>query len=190
MQKLASIMWDKNVEKNSAASALGIPLYMDNITTSKNRLVFAKVCVEVEADKVLPNYVNVELKDGSMASIRVEVPWMPSRCFHCKIFGHHNRVCPQQPVKPRVLEVKWVPKRFVLEKVVPRVSTVASSGSEVNPVGSVEVSVNEGLTKKGKSFIPASANRFDVLNSMEQQYVASTSVQGGLFLFREVTLLM
>ncbi|KAK9007199.1 hypothetical protein V6N11_051029 [Hibiscus sabdariffa] len=99
-------------------------------------------------------------------------------------------VCPQQPVKPRVLEVKWVPKRFVLEKVVPRVSTVASSGSEVNPVGSVEVSVNEGLTKKGKSFIPASANRFDVLNSMEQQYVASTSVQGGLFLFREVTLLM
>ncbi|MFQ6671301.1 hypothetical protein Gotur_035896 [Gossypium turneri] len=36
------------------ASALGNPLYMDRITASKQRLPYAKVCVELSVDQVLP----------------------------------------------------------------------------------------------------------------------------------------
>ncbi|MBA0725908.1 hypothetical protein Golax_001769 [Gossypium laxum] len=39
------------------ASALGNPLYMDGITASKQRLPYAKVCVELSVDQVLPRFV-------------------------------------------------------------------------------------------------------------------------------------
>ncbi|XP_039036073.1 uncharacterized protein LOC120172755 [Hibiscus syriacus] len=50
------------------ASALGNPLYMDSITASKERLEFAKVCVEIEAGGVIPDFIHVVLKDGSSRS--------------------------------------------------------------------------------------------------------------------------
>ncbi|KAK8609915.1 hypothetical protein V6N13_093325 [Hibiscus sabdariffa] len=62
------------------ASAVGFPLYMDSVTTSKTRLEFTKVCVELEVDASIPKHINVLLRDGSTAAIRVWIPWMPSRC--------------------------------------------------------------------------------------------------------------
>ncbi|KAK5820342.1 hypothetical protein PVK06_025389 [Gossypium arboreum] len=58
------------------ASALGNPLYM-----------YAKVCFEMNANLVVPRFVEVELQDGSVAFIIVEMPWMPHRCLQCNVFG-------------------------------------------------------------------------------------------------------
>ncbi|XP_039041850.1 uncharacterized protein LOC120180618 [Hibiscus syriacus] len=59
------------------ASAIGRPLYMDAITASKQRLEFAKVCVEIEVGSVIPDSIHVVLKDGSSVLIKVSVPWLP-----------------------------------------------------------------------------------------------------------------
>ncbi|KAE8685740.1 Detected protein of confused Function [Hibiscus syriacus] len=52
-------------------SVVGNPLYMDSITTSKERLEFAKVGVEIEAGDVIPDVIHVVLKDGSIVKIKV-----------------------------------------------------------------------------------------------------------------------
>ncbi|XVE74386.1 hypothetical protein DITRI_Ditri12bG0012800 [Diplodiscus trichospermus] len=75
------------------ASAVGIPLYMDRITTSYQRLAYAKVCVEIEVSSKIPSSIEVRMKDGSPISISVEVPWHPQRCTNCSLFGHSPNTC-------------------------------------------------------------------------------------------------
>ncbi|KAK8639618.1 hypothetical protein V6N13_137991 [Hibiscus sabdariffa] len=65
-------------------SALGSPLYMDTITATRQRLEFARVCVEVPAGYVFPDSIDVVLQDGSIALVYVTVPWIPPSCSHCK----------------------------------------------------------------------------------------------------------
>ncbi|XP_039056026.1 uncharacterized protein LOC120198847 [Hibiscus syriacus] len=82
------------------ASVVGHPLYMDSITASKQRLEYAKVCVEIGVDTVIPEIIHVALKDGSIAKIRVYVPWLPKVCSHCKIFGHFSSACSENHKVP------------------------------------------------------------------------------------------
>ncbi|KAK8684471.1 hypothetical protein V6N13_040498 [Hibiscus sabdariffa] len=67
------------------ASALGRPLCMDSITTSKKRLEFAKVCIEVHAGVVLPKSIDIKLPDGSFVVVRVVIPWYPPSCSGCLV---------------------------------------------------------------------------------------------------------
>ncbi|XP_039059915.1 uncharacterized protein LOC120203810 [Hibiscus syriacus] len=78
------------------ASALGNPISMDSTTTSKSRLHFAKVCVEIDAKLEIPESVEVILANGQNTHIQVEVPWLPSRCKMCVKFGHSDKNCPNQ----------------------------------------------------------------------------------------------
>ncbi|XP_039041212.1 uncharacterized protein LOC120179791 [Hibiscus syriacus] len=75
------------------ASALGMPLYMDSITASKERLEFTKVCVKVEARARLPRLIDVRLQDGTFCIVKVVVPWFPACCSKCRIFGHSDKTC-------------------------------------------------------------------------------------------------
>ncbi|KAK8704078.1 hypothetical protein V6N13_047711 [Hibiscus sabdariffa] len=75
------------------ASAIGYPLYMDSITTSKERLEFTKVCVEIAAGARIPRVVSVQLRDKSVTTVKVSVPWMPACCSKCKTFGHTVSAC-------------------------------------------------------------------------------------------------
>ncbi|XVE66265.1 hypothetical protein DITRI_Ditri08aG0066800 [Diplodiscus trichospermus] len=56
---------------------LGIPLYMDHITTSYQRLTYAKVCVKIAVSAEIPSSIEVQMKDRSPISISVKVPWHP-----------------------------------------------------------------------------------------------------------------
>ena len=53
---------------------LGNPLYMDRITANKQRVAYAKVCIEIEACMEVPRSVEVVLKDGTVTSVFVKVP--------------------------------------------------------------------------------------------------------------------
>ncbi|KAK8556070.1 hypothetical protein V6N13_070140 [Hibiscus sabdariffa] len=52
------------------ASVLGVPLYMDSITASRERLEFAKVCVEVEAGRRIPRTTPVKMPDKSVVIVK------------------------------------------------------------------------------------------------------------------------
>ncbi|KAK8605579.1 hypothetical protein V6N13_102357 [Hibiscus sabdariffa] len=74
-------------------SAIGIPLYMDTITASRGRLEYAKVCIEVKAGAKIPKTIDIQLRDGVVSFVRVNVPWMPQSCANCNSFGHLTKVC-------------------------------------------------------------------------------------------------
>ncbi|MBA0719092.1 hypothetical protein Golax_006798 [Gossypium laxum] len=54
------------------ARAIGVPLYMDIITAGQSRLVYAKVCVEIDANHIIPRTIDIILKDSSTRILWVE----------------------------------------------------------------------------------------------------------------------
>ncbi|KAK8665687.1 hypothetical protein V6N13_005849 [Hibiscus sabdariffa] len=80
------------------ASGLGVPLCMDSITASREKLEFAKVCVEVPAGVRLPRVIPVKMRDKSVVTVKVKVPWMPASCSSCKSFGHSEKLCSEVKV--------------------------------------------------------------------------------------------
>ncbi|KAK1381256.1 hypothetical protein POM88_028000 [Heracleum sosnowskyi] len=70
-----------------------------------SRLSFAKLLIEVDAKKLLPDelYVFIPNEDGRdplEVVVRVEYPWRPSWCANCLIFDHNVHGCP-------IMVAKW-----------------------------------------------------------------------------------
>ncbi|PWA55347.1 hypothetical protein CTI12_AA427380 [Artemisia annua] len=72
---------------------------MDRITSSMcekafGRATFARVLVEVDAAKGLPDSIEVCYKSlGKSMCLGVEYAWSPPVCSHCKVFWHNIDVC-------------------------------------------------------------------------------------------------
>lgn len=74
------------------ASAVGVPLFMDQLTSSSNRVSFARVCVNIQADSPFPKSFLLA-NEGESVEVRVEYQGVPTRCAHCNVFGHETKSC-------------------------------------------------------------------------------------------------
>ncbi|GAV80057.1 zf-CCHC_4 domain-containing protein [Cephalotus follicularis] len=81
---------------------------MDTSTTNRYALMFAHVCIEMNATTPFPENINLVLEDGSTTSIGVEYPSRPAACTLCKVFDHSNRNC------PRVARREWIPRPVLM----------------------------------------------------------------------------
>lgn len=74
------------------AKLIGKPLIMDQATAHRSVLIKARVCVEVDASKVLPTSVIV---DAGAISHSVEVVYdeYPKYCSYCYKLGHQISEC-------------------------------------------------------------------------------------------------
>lgn len=78
------------------ASAIGKPLYANELTEKCKRLSFAKICVEVDVSSELLTTVEVVNARGESCDISVKYPWKPSKCSSCQVFGHSDNGCPKR----------------------------------------------------------------------------------------------
>ncbi|GAV91992.1 DUF4283 domain-containing protein/zf-CCHC_4 domain-containing protein, partial [Cephalotus follicularis] len=99
--------WNK-VGLSYIASVLGKPIQMDATPMNRYALLFARVCVDMNATSSFPESITLELEDGSTTSIEVEYPWRPAACTLCKVFDHSNRSC------PRVTRREWMPRPVLM----------------------------------------------------------------------------
>ncbi|GAV60213.1 DUF4283 domain-containing protein, partial [Cephalotus follicularis] len=76
------------------ASVLGTPLHMDPATEAKQMISFARLCVEMCADRTFPEVIKVKRSSGVVVEVRVEYNWKPPVCERCKVFDHSTRGCP------------------------------------------------------------------------------------------------
>ncbi|CAI9295446.1 unnamed protein product [Lactuca saligna] len=84
------------------ARKLGKPLEVDSYTTTMceratGRAVFACILIEMSAKDPWAKEIKIEAivnKGATSTKLRVEYPWNPKRCDHCKIFGHDLATCP------------------------------------------------------------------------------------------------
>lgn len=86
------------------ASSVGTPLFMDELTASGNRISFARVCVNIQADSLFPDSFSIT-SEGDSVEIRVEYQGVPSRCAHCNVFGHETKQCLSAQV-PKLIELQ------------------------------------------------------------------------------------
>ncbi|PWA66526.1 RNA-directed DNA polymerase, eukaryota, Reverse transcriptase zinc-binding domain protein [Artemisia annua] len=88
---------------SAIASRLGKPIMMDTMTTKMcsqgvGRLGYARVLIEVDAKKGIPDHVDIMYcdkmgKQTAIKQVKVEYDWKPPVCDVCKVFGHANDKC-------------------------------------------------------------------------------------------------
>lgn len=86
-------------------STLGLPICMDECTSSQNRVSYARLLIEVDLTQELRKEVIVERVTGVTFVQRVYYEWHPAFCKKCNQLGHS---CAQQEKQKEVR--KWVPR--------------------------------------------------------------------------------
>ncbi|KAI8571753.1 hypothetical protein RHMOL_Rhmol01G0143300 [Rhododendron molle] len=159
------------------ASHIGNPLYPDEFTREHSRLTFARVCIEVEATKEIPESFVVDLGYGKPFEIRVEVPWKPQACKVCKTFGHTTNACPKPRVPPPSLE--WKVKEKVGEEVLVNQEQIAKARDNGEKAW-IEVKKKYGQSTPGTSLAvsshchaPSTSKQVGALESCEALCVSS-----------------
>ncbi|KAF6162690.1 hypothetical protein GIB67_022349 [Kingdonia uniflora] len=102
------------------ASAVGKPMFLDKVTEENKKRAFARICVEVGADNILPKKVNVLVDEAYTIEIPAEYNWLLTKCEDCVLFGHNKTNCPvaanvppaQETINPSTIKtrMKWIPK--------------------------------------------------------------------------------
>ncbi|KAL0449576.1 UNVERIFIED_CONTAM: hypothetical protein Slati_1514000 [Sesamum latifolium] len=71
-------------------SRLGMPIAMNSLTMTMERLSYARILVEVDASKKLVDQVEFILLNGVTRKQRVVYEFTPKFCSECHHFGHLN----------------------------------------------------------------------------------------------------
>ena len=83
-----------NTSLGCIVSAVGKPLHLDSPTENRSRLSFARICIEVDLNCDFPKSALLKLGNDKYTTVRIEYPWVPHSCSHCKIYGHKTIHCP------------------------------------------------------------------------------------------------
>ncbi|KAL2474500.1 zinc ion binding [Abeliophyllum distichum] len=75
------------------ASKIGKLISMDNLTSLRGRISYARVLVEIDAAKDLVRTVNVGLPNGDVYDQEVIYEHEPKFCSFCRMFGHSSKSC-------------------------------------------------------------------------------------------------
>jgi hypothetical protein len=89
-------------------SALGNPLVTDECTANKFQISYARILVEVDITKELPQEITIKDSEGEKMKQPVEYEWKPIYCDKCQKFGH------QCGAKKNVVKT-WVTKSIPKE---------------------------------------------------------------------------
>ncbi|KAK9756226.1 hypothetical protein RND81_01G082400 [Saponaria officinalis] len=89
---LDPLFWSSSV-LSKISSKLGTPLYADRVTSTKERLGFARVMVEVDVSKPLLHHVILNTPFSGGVIQPVEYEWIPYYCHTCKKLRHESSRC-------------------------------------------------------------------------------------------------
>ena len=69
-------------------------MHLDSPTENRSRLSFARIYIEVDLNCDFPKSALLKLGNDKYMKVRIEYPWVPHSCSHCKIYGHKTIHCP------------------------------------------------------------------------------------------------
>ncbi|XP_070010090.1 uncharacterized protein LOC142164212 [Nicotiana tabacum] len=87
LPKLLMNCWGIN-SLSRIASATGIPMYVGECTAKQIRVSYARMLVEVNVTKPLPDQVEVNDPSGRVFQQAVSYDWKPMFCEKCQVIGH------------------------------------------------------------------------------------------------------
>lgn len=74
---------------------------MDRLTTSRSRLGFARILVQVNSDAALPEYIPITRPDGSIFKQPIIYENTLPKCSGCGFIGHNINQCRKKAVPPQ-----------------------------------------------------------------------------------------
>ncbi|XP_028120127.1 uncharacterized protein LOC114317570 [Camellia sinensis] len=139
------------------ASAVGVPLFMDQLTSSGSRISFARVCVDISAVSEFPDSFIITSGDVSM-NIHVEYQGVPSRCMHCHVFGHETKTCLSAQVTHLIELQKNSKDRVEVDEGWTTVTDKGKRkvGDQICPLQEVPTEVDSSSATKGGDLDPES----------------------------------
>ncbi|CAK8542187.1 unnamed protein product [Lathyrus sativus] len=101
LPQLPIILWG-DTSLNKIGSALGNPIMTDECTANRLRVSYARILVEMDIRKELPQIITIGDNEGEKIQQPIEYEWRPLFCSKCQKVGHS---CD----KPKVTQ-QWKPK--------------------------------------------------------------------------------
>ncbi|KAL2894274.1 Receptor-mediated endocytosis protein 6-like protein [Bienertia sinuspersici] len=81
---------------------------LDQATISREKLMFARVMVEVQVNQSLPDVISIDNELGNVIENNLEYEWRPIVCIGCGVVGHVEEKCTTKVKKVWVLKSKRV----------------------------------------------------------------------------------
>ncbi|KAK1277773.1 hypothetical protein QJS04_geneDACA022161 [Acorus gramineus] len=94
-------LWEED-SLSRIGSTIGVPLYANSATLRCTRASYARICVEVQASKILPGSVLVEVSPGHRETFKIDYDWKSIACHFCQTFGHDEACCIMKPPLEKV----------------------------------------------------------------------------------------
>lgn len=69
-------------------SLLGVPIYADECTTKQLHIPFARILVEMDVTREIPEEIQFEDPNGACLKQKVTYDWLPPFCKKCQKLGH------------------------------------------------------------------------------------------------------
>lgn len=88
------------------ASSVGKFQKMDQTTLNKDRLMFARILIEVKMDQKFPDVIHFQNENGVIVEQMVYYAWKPVKCLKCNGYGHTKEVCVKKNQQKKVWVVK------------------------------------------------------------------------------------
>ncbi|XP_059310476.1 uncharacterized protein LOC132061833 [Lycium ferocissimum] len=82
-------------------NTIGNPLFADECTINQSRVSFARMLIEVNVTKPLPDMISVMEPDGVRFDQQITYDWKPTYCTKCLSIGHQCREEVREPPKAR-----------------------------------------------------------------------------------------
>lgn len=103
MYNVPTCMWTKE-GLSYIGSMVGKPVRFYRATATRTILTYAAICVEVKADKELPEKMKLDVGrcEGDVEEVVLDYPWKPQLCPECCSFGHLKGKC-MEDVTEKVL---------------------------------------------------------------------------------------
>ncbi|XP_077223392.1 uncharacterized protein LOC143857000 [Tasmannia lanceolata] len=100
------------------ASLIGKPFYMDTQTVEASRLNYARMCILVNADQILPDSIKLCTSSREITQ-PIEYAWKPRACVHCLDFSHGTDRCHLQSnqAQPQTKKVRRPIRKTPMETV-------------------------------------------------------------------------
>jgi len=89
---------------SNLASVLGKPIQCDKLTSTKERLSYARVLVKVDLLADLRSSIDVVLPNGNPLCQKVIYETLPKFCKHCKVLGHSTGACSKGKEEAKTVE--------------------------------------------------------------------------------------
>ncbi|TMW81375.1 hypothetical protein EJD97_010021 [Solanum chilense] len=87
MNRYIMMNWSK-VGKPDDCSAIGVPLFANECTTKQTRISYARMLIEVNVTKPIPQQITVMDPNGRTFMQEIVMEWKPQYCDKCQKIGH------------------------------------------------------------------------------------------------------